>query len=93
MVSKPNENPDKMNDRFYTTTADIERVRGLWEKGVLLAERNGDFYKSQLYQLHDTYLEVVWHTHFNVVVKVTRFTDTDRLAPYLTDISLEGLFE
>lgn len=81
-----------MTDRSYTSTSDIEKARALWEKGVLLAERNGDFYKSQLYQLHDIYLEVIWHTHFNVVVKVTSFTDTDRLEPYLSDISLEGLF-
>ncbi len=57
----------------------------------MVAQRNGDFYKTQLYQLEDRYLEVVWHTHFNVVVKVTSFTDTDRLEPFLTDISIEGL--
>lgn len=81
-----------MTDRLYTSTTDIERARALWQKGVLLAEREGDFYKTQLYQLHDIYLEVVWHTHFNVVVRVTSFTDTDRLEPYLNDISLDELF-
>lgn len=81
-----------MTDRFYTTDTQIERARALWEKGVLVAERNGDFYKTQLYQLHNFYLEVVWHTHFNVVVKVTRFTDTDRLEPFLSDILLDDLF-
>jgi hypothetical protein len=82
-----------MTDRSYTTTTEIEKVRNLWEQGVLLAERNGDFYKTQLYQLLDAYLEVTWHTHFNVVVKVALFTDTDRLSPYLNDISIEGLFD
>lgn len=81
-----------MTDRFYTTTAEIETARPLWEGSVMVAQRTGDFYNTQLYQLPDMYLEVVWHTHFNVVVKVTGFTDTDRLEPFLNDISLEGLF-
>lgn len=80
-----------MTDRSYTTNDEIETVRNLWEQGVLLAQRNGDFYKSQLYQIESSYLEVVWHTHFNVVVKVSAFTDTALLEPYLADISLEGL--
>ncbi|GAA4738476.1 hypothetical protein [Flavisolibacter ginsenosidimutans] len=81
-----------MTDRSYTSTNEIEKARALWEKGVLVAQRTGDFYKMQLYQLHDIYLEVVWHTHFNVVVKVTRFSDTEKLEPYLNDISIEELF-
>ncbi|HVF96828.1 MAG TPA: hypothetical protein VM871_05890 [Flavisolibacter sp.] len=81
-----------MTDRLYTTTTEIEKARALWENGVLLAERTDGFYKTKLYQLHDVYLEVVWHNHFNVVVKVCHFTDTDHLAPYLKDISLDELF-
>lgn len=81
-----------MTDRIYTTITDIERARALWEKGVLLAERTVGYHKHILYQLHDIYVEVIWHTHFNVVLKVTTFTDTDQLAPYLENISLESLF-
>ena len=80
-----------MTDRLYTSTTEIERARALWEKGVLLAERTDGFYKLALYRLHDIYLEVTWHIHFNVVVKVSSFTDTEHLEPYLNDISLEGL--
>jgi hypothetical protein len=81
-----------MTDRIYTSTTDIERARALWEKGVLLAERTDGFYTLKLYQLHDIYVEVKWHTHFNVAMKVTTFSDTDRLEPYLETISLESLF-
>jgi hypothetical protein len=81
-----------MMNRTYTTTNDIERARGLWEKGVLLAERTEGFYTLRLYQLHDIYLEVVWHTHFNVALKATTFTDTEGIEPYLEQISLENLF-
>ena len=81
-----------MTDRLYTSNTEIERARSLWEKGVLLAERTEGFYKMQLFQLHDVYLEVTWHIHFNVVVKVSSFSDTDHLAPYLEAISLDELF-
>lgn len=81
-----------MTDRIYTSTTDIERARALWEKGILLAERTEGFYTMKLYQLHDIYVEVTWHTHFNVALKVTTFSDTERLEPYLEQISLESLF-
>jgi len=80
-----------MTDRLYISNTEIERARALWEKGVLLAERTDSFHKMQLFQLHDVYLEVTWHIHFNVVVKVSSFTDTDQLEPYLEAISLDGL--
>ena len=81
-----------MTDRIYTSTTDIERARALWEKGVFLAERTENFYTKKLYQLHDIYVEVTWHTHFNVALQVTTFSGTDKLAPYLEEISLESLF-
>jgi hypothetical protein len=81
-----------MRDRIYTSAADIERARSLWEKGVLLAERTEGFYTLKLYQLHDIYVEVAWHTHFNVAMRATSFSDTERLEPYLHNISLESLF-
>lgn len=82
-----------MTDRIYTTPTEIERARALWEKAVFLASRTEGFHTLKLYQLHDIYLEVVWHTHFNVALKVTAFHGTDGLEPYLNAISLEGLWE
>ena len=81
-----------MTDRIYTSTTDIERARALWEKGVLLAEYTDGFYTKKLYQLHDIYVEVTWHTHFNVALKVNTFSGTEKLEPYLEQISLESLF-
>lgn len=81
-----------MTDRNYTTTTDIERARVLWEKGVFLAERTIGYHKLMLYQLHDIYVEVCWHTHFNVAMRAKTFTDTDLLEPYLDKISLDDLF-
>lgn len=81
-----------MTDRLYTSNKEIERARALWEKGVLLAERTDGYHHLKLYQLHNVYLEVTWHTHFNIVTRVSSFSDTDRLAPYLENISLDALF-
>lgn len=80
-----------MTDRLYTSTTEIERARSLWEKAVLLAERTEGFYRIQLYQLHDIYLEVRGDTHHNQTVSVHSFSNTDGLEPYLNNISLEGL--
>ncbi len=81
-----------MYSLLYTTTTEIERARTLLEKAVFLIERTDGFYITKLYQLHNLYLEVVWHKHFNVVVKVCSFTDTEHLEPYLDTISLKSLF-
>ncbi len=81
-----------MTDRFYTTTTEIESVRTLWEMSELIAECQEGFHTTRLYQFYNVYIEVVWHTHFNVIIKVHRFTDTEYLTPYLKNISIEGLF-
>lgn len=81
-----------MKGREYKTTKEIEQSRTLWERGVKLAEREERFYKSVLYQLHDIYIEVTWHKHFNVIQKVCTFTNTDFLDPYLESIQIDDLF-
>jgi hypothetical protein len=81
-----------MKDRLFKTTKEIEQSRTLWERGTLLAERVDGYHKILLYQLHDVYIEVTWHTHFNVIQKVSSFTSTDHLEPYLEDIDITGVF-
>lgn len=81
-----------MTDRMYTTTPEIEQARAIWERAVLLAERTDGYHRKMLYQFRHLYIEVAWHTHFNTVVQASVFDDTDKLAPYLKDISLHNLF-
>ena len=80
-----------MKDRLFKTTQEIEQSRTLWEKGTLLAERVEGHQKFMLYQLHDVYIEVIWHTHFNVILKVSSFTTTEHLEPYLDNIDISAL--
>ena len=80
-----------MIDHSYTTNTEIENTRCLWEQAVPLMERTTGYYRSILYQLPEAYLEVTWHAHFNVIIKVSRFTDMEHLDTYLQKICIDDL--
>ena len=61
------------------------------QSGVLIAERDLPFCRVKLYQVENFYVEIYHHTHFNVVVNINSFTNTDCLNPYLEQINIEGL--
>ncbi|GAA4325280.1 hypothetical protein [Flaviaesturariibacter amylovorans] len=63
----------------------------VWEQGVFLAERREGFHRFRLYELDGNYVEVIQHSHFNVVLRVASFRDPKHLDPYLDAISLDGL--
>lgn len=65
----------------------------LENSGVFVAERQGAFYNIRLYQLESFYVELYYHTHFNVVVNINCFTNTDCLDPYLEAIDVEALID
>ena len=60
-------------------------------KGVLIAEREDNFYNLRLYQMGYFYVEVYHHSHFNVIVKIKSFTNTDLLEPYFEGIDIDAL--
>lgn len=80
-----------MEDREYRSFNEIEQAKTLWEKGELLATREDDLYKILLYQLYDIYIEVSWDKHSNIIKKVSTFTTTDHLEPYLQSINIDFL--
>ena len=63
----------------------------LENSAVFIAERDGAFYNIKLYQLDGFYVELYFHTHFNVVVNINCFTNTDCLDPYLESIDVDSL--
>jgi hypothetical protein len=81
-----------MKRHQFTTIEQVQEAQDLLKKGVCIALRQQGFYRIQLYQLPDCYLEVYRHAHFNVIIKVNRFTDTAYLEPFLEHIDLSGLF-
>ena len=68
-----------------------EKASIVREKGVLVGEREDAFHKVLLYQVDAFYVEVYHHTHFNVITRFQSFNNTNKLQPYLQEISLEGL--
>jgi hypothetical protein len=81
-----------MKRHQFTSIEQVREAYDLLQSGTRVASRIQGFYRIELFQLPDCYLEVYRHNHFNVVIKVNRFTDTAYLEPYLQDISLSGLF-
>ena len=63
----------------------------IWEDGVFLSRRTDGFYHVLLFQIDGFYTEVYYHTHFNVLIRIESFSDTDRLAPYLDTLDLTAL--
>lgn len=68
-----------------------QQLDTLEKSGVLIGERGGSFYNIKLYQLDGFYVETYFHTHFNVVVNINCFTNTDCLEPYLEGIDVDSL--
>lgn len=63
----------------------------IWEKGALICMRKEGFYKILLFQVDAFYAEIFYHTHFNVIIKIRTFSDTEQLEPYLKNIDIVDL--
>ena len=75
---------------FHSLTEKLQ-LDTLEQQGVFIADRDGAFYNIKLYQLDGFYVELYFHTHFNVVVNINCFTNTDCLDPYLESIDVDAL--
>ena len=80
-----------MNVYQYNQLSDFSQLDTVEQSGVLLAERDRSFYHIKLYQVENFYVEVYYHTHFNVAIDIHPFTDTDCLEPYLQKIDIDSL--
>ncbi|MDB5252615.1 MAG: hypothetical protein JWP27_1784 [Flaviaesturariibacter sp.] len=80
-----------MKDQFYNTPEENAQTSTIWEEGTYLTERLQGFHRIMLYQVDDFYVEVTYHTHFNVILRVSRFSDTHYLEPYLQSININAL--
>ena len=80
-----------MKRHRFTTIEEVQQAHYLLQTGTLVARRKQGFYTIELFQLPDCYLEVFRHTHFNVIIKVNRFSDTSYLDPYLKSINIRSV--
>jgi hypothetical protein len=80
-----------MKDHQFNVMEEQQQTIPIWEKGVLVAERIEGFHKFMLYQVEDFYVEVTHHTHFNVIIRVTSFSDTKQLDLYIDSVNIDML--
>jgi len=80
-----------MKRHQFTTIEEVHQASRLLRPATRVAARREGFYRVELYQAPRYYMEVYRHEHFNVIIRMTRFTGTEHLEPYLRSISLEGL--
>ena len=76
----------------FHALSEKQQLDTLKHSGVLIAERKGAFfYQVKLYQLGSFYVEIYYHTHFNLVININSFSNTDCLDPYLENIDVDAL--
>jgi len=71
---------------------ELDQADLIWETGVLIGKRKNGYYNILLFQIDAFYAEIYYHAHFNVVIRIKTFTNTDQLEPYLQQIAIEQLF-
>lgn len=80
-----------MKQHDFTAFEELEQAETAWKNGILLGQRTENFHSMWLYLLDDNYVEITYHTHFNVLLHIKSFKDTEQLEPYLAQIDLSAL--
>lgn len=70
---------------------EIRQTEILLEQGVMIAERMYKQFKIMLYQVNEFYVEVYYHTNYNVIQGFRSFDNTAGLEPYFADIDINCL--
>jgi hypothetical protein len=68
-----------------------EQVTLLYEQGVYIGKRKQGNLVVVLYQLEGFYAEVFYRTYRRVIDRISCFSGTARLDPYLTGMDVEHL--
>jgi hypothetical protein len=76
-------------DQFNRLSED-NQSNVIHKQGVLISVRTTEEHKVLLYQIEGFYVEVYYHPTHNFI-KIKSFSGTERLQPYLKQISLEGI--
>ena len=82
-----------MTPSYFGQLSEADQTDVIWETGVFLSRRTKGYYHVLLFQVDGFYTEVYYHSHFNVLIRIESFSDTDRLEPYLETIGISSLFE
>jgi hypothetical protein len=75
----------------FNALAETAKAEVTWSKGVFLAGREGVNYTAALYQIDSFYIEVIYNSDQNEIVKFRSFLSTVPLEPYLRQIDITPL--
>jgi hypothetical protein len=81
-----------MTCSYFDQLSEAHQTDVIWETGVFLGRRSEGYYNVLLFQIDGFYTEVWYHAHFNVIIRIESFSDTDRLEPYLDTIRIPSFF-
>lgn len=75
----------------YRQLIESKQLDVLAQTGVLIAQRQDDFYHLDLYQIEGFYVELCYHSHFNTLLHINAFSHTNHLDPYLQQMDIDAL--
>lgn len=81
-----------MKLRLFKSLSENEQFAAIESEGVLIGEREENYYIIRLFAFDGFYTELYSHSHFNVIVRTRCFTGTKELEPYLENIDISGIF-
>lgn len=67
---------------------EFQQAETLWDRGVHIGERQEGLFKIALYQLDAFYVEVLYHTGYNMIQGLRSFSSVGQLEPYLKKINI-----
>lgn len=82
-----------MRQNYLGQMTEMEQADLIMEKGALVGKRTDGFYNILLFQVDSFYAEIYYHSHFNVIIKIKTFRNTDALEPYLAQIEISKLLD
>lgn len=70
---------------------EYQQMELIWERGVILAERNANQFRLILYQVDEFYIEETRHLKWNIWYSYRCFTDVEQTQPYLNAIDISQI--
>jgi hypothetical protein len=78
-----------MNLHAFRALEEFEQYEILFDKGVLLLDRNDSSCSYLLYQVDGFYIEIIHELNQDAISGLRSFSSTDLLGPYLESIEIE----
>lgn len=70
---------------------EMEQHEALWEHGVMVGDRAENEYKIILYQVYAFYVELYYHSEYNVLRRLRSFSSIECLDAYISQFTLKDI--